>query len=258
VIPIRPIGYFFPQNEKGEILNPCHSKFISTQHQSFFDALVLLAKEQLGVEYHSCWLRGSLPRGLFQEGISDIDLFILVKTKNYFKSRSVHYHSNLQQQYPEIKNVDIVEYGYTPYLSIEYPQLAMVIKTQSLCIDGMAIDQEWPNYKIGKAMMLQSRWLETDLTKFLALIHYSSSELKAICKIILRTGFELVMEREMKYTNDLYICFASFSKYYPSLSKEMRKALNWYLNPVSNNKIARKTIEKLGNRLCQEVQSLLF
>ncbi|MCH2082925.1 MAG: nucleotidyltransferase domain-containing protein [Saprospiraceae bacterium] len=258
MIPIRPIGCFFPQDEKGNILNPCHSKFISAYYRSFFDAFILLAKERLGDNYHSCWLRGSLPRGLFQEGISDIDLFILVKTKKYFKSRQVHYHSNLQQQYPEIKNVDIIEYGYTSKLGVAYPQLAMVIKTQALCLDGIAIGHELPNYKIGKAMMLQSRWLEDDLTKFLALMDYSSSELKAICKIILRSGFELVMEREMKYTNDLYICYVSFSKYYPDLSKEMRKALFWYLNPVSKNEMAKKTIEKLGNCLCQELQSLLL
>lgn len=258
MIPIRPIGYFFPQDEKGNILNPCHSKFISTGCSSFLDALILLAKKRLGDSYHSCWLRGSLPRGLFQEGISDIDFFILVKTKNYFKTREVHYHSNLQQQYSEIKNVDIIEYGYTPHLSIEYPQLAMVIKTQALCIDGIAIGHELPNYKIGKAMMIQSRWLEEDLTKFLALKDYSSSKLRTICKIILRTGFELVMKREMKYTNDLYICYVSFSKYYPDLSQEMRKILFWYLNPSSKNEKAKGIIDKLGNRLCQELQSLLF
>ena len=56
-------------------------------------------------------------------------------------------------------------------------------------------------------------------------------------KRILRTGFELVMGREQKYTRDLYPCYESFIKYYPQKKDDMYKTLELAINPIDDSKI---------------------
>lgn len=54
-------------------------------------------------------------------------------------------------------------------------------------------------------------------------------------KVIIRSGFELVMEREQQYIPDFFLYYQTFSKYYPHQAAKMRQCLYYYLNPISSS-----------------------
>lgn len=76
---VRPIGGFFPISEERSILNPCKMSLIDQTWQSALeevrDAVVSNAKEAL----LSLYIRGSVPRGLAIDGVSDLDLICITK-----------------------------------------------------------------------------------------------------------------------------------------------------------------------------------
>jgi hypothetical protein len=135
--------------------------------------------------------------------------------------------------------------------------LGMIIKTQSLLLFGQDIAKQIRNYKAEESMMLNKHWLAKDLVSFLA-IEQADFELRncqEIMKLILRSGFELVMRRVGKYTPDLYICYRDFSKYYPQKSTEMRQVLDWFLNPISDKSLLNYFIDKFGKWLLKEIET---
>ena len=74
-------------------------------------------------------------------------------------------------------------------------------------------------------------------------------------KVIIRTGFELVMEMENQYTVDLYPCYKAFSKYYPEKENQMYRALELYLEPSDDVNFLRRFINEFGLWLITVVRS---
>jgi hypothetical protein len=68
----------------------------------------------------------------------------------------------------------------------------------------------------------------------------------------LRIGFELTMTREKKYTRDLYLCYETFSKYYPEYERKMYKVLNPSLNPSTSEKEIREKIFEISKFIEKE------
>ena len=79
-------------------------------------------------------------------------------------------------------------------------------------------------------------------------------DIQEIMKVLLRSGFEVVMEREGKYTNDLYCCYQAFAKYYPARQNTMRRVLFLYLNPPIYDAEFLPVILDLGQMLLEEIQ----
>ena len=78
---------------------------------------------------------------------------------------------------------------------------------------------------------------------------------KAIMKIIIRVGFELIIEKEQQFTPDLYLCYKTFSKYYPTKETQMRQALDYFLNPITDLKTLEIFINQFGNWLENQLQN---
>jgi hypothetical protein len=51
---------------------------------------------------------------------------------------------------------------------------------------------------------------------------------------IVRSGFEVTMDRSDRFTRDLYLCYEQFAKYYPERSKQMYQVLINCLNGEDN------------------------
>jgi len=131
------------------------------------------------------------------------------------------------------------------------PNLAMIIKTQSICLHGEDIGSKIPGYLPDVSMMLSHPWLAEDLADFNK--HKNDpikvrGPLKALLKTLIRSGFELVMPKIQQYTPDLYLCYRSFSDFYPKQEEGMQTALSAYLN-LEEVKIANldEMLNDLGN-----------
>ena len=66
-------------------------------------------------------------------------------------------------------------------------------------------------------------------------------------KTLIRSGFELVMERERRFATDLYPCWQAFGKYYPEKKASMKLAIEAYLDPHSGWARHSMEILELGN-----------
>ena len=78
------------------------------------------------------------------------------------------------------------------------------------------------------------------------------------CKILLRTGAELVMERSSQFTVDPYYCWKIFSQYYPRKADEMHQVLELFVNPKENDRETLSFLCHFGDWMVKEVEKELI
>jgi predicted nucleotidyltransferase len=219
----------------------------------------------------SIYVRGSVAKGEAIEGISDLDSFCIVKNgskllrdMSQIKDEFV---KELQSKYSYCTHVEI---STTQFLHIgkELPQrkrsvISELIKTQSLCVYGEDLAKDITPFKISD-MIGHSLYIEEEIKK---LPEYfldnkeKPDDLKGFCgwiaRRVVRSGFDLVMEREQLFTRDLYLCFESFSKYYPDKELQMRDILGLCLNPISDISAVNVYLDQICPWLMIEINDKL-
>lgn len=248
---IKPFGKFFPL-EKGYIINPTALDKIPSHWLSALAMVQQSYQEHLGQNLHSLWLRGSLPRGLAVDYIADIDVFALVCLPN-IRWQSTDFETDLNQNiqalFPFIKQVECMMSSFEKDFYTYNPRLSFILQTQSLCLHGIDIRVDLPNFQISSTMMLNKHWLSADIQELLEKRVFTKEDCKNVMKVVIRSGFELVMEREGQYTPDLYLCYQTFSKYYPEQEHSMRTCLHYFLNPVESSDKFKDFLKAFGNWL---------
>ena len=258
MIPIKKYGRFFNVDQAGFLINDTSLDHIQPKYKPLLTKIILVYQQELGDSLHSVYLRGTLARGLFIEGISDIDTFALIyqpgikwKEPDWAK----HHIENLRNEFNFCNDLEIMLSSFTPNLDESYPALANQIRLQSLCVYGHDISQELTAIRIGPALMSNFQWLEEDLAAFQ--VNRGESNTQQLMKTTIRTGFELVMERVQKFTPDLYLCYESFSQLYATNEPQMRLALTAYLNPTMELHQLDPIIHELIPFLLDEIDRLL-
>ncbi len=107
-------------------------------------------------------------------------------------------------------------------------------------------------------MMLNYRWLTSDFHEFLSKKEMPEEDFQSFLKVVIRTGYEIVMEKERKFTPDLYLCYKSFSSYFPKWEQSMKKVLFCYINPSHNRGEHHQAITELCKWLIEKVKTRLF
>ncbi len=236
---IQAIGDFFQMDKSGFLINPCLQAPFGHPWDAMLSEIQTFLRKKYPHHIHSIWLRGSVARGLGVAGQSDLDVFALIKEEGFHWGEMADL-AELQALLEPLGGKDFpLECQLESYSGRPEDlrsQIAMLIATQSVCLWGEDLRPMLGKYRPGKEMMLEYRWIAADVKEALEKIQKGEVlEKGAFCsqmKSIIRAGFELVMEREGRYTRDLYPAYQAFSKYYPRQESEMRKALFWYLNPT--------------------------
>jgi len=207
----------------------------------------------------SIYLRGSTARGLHINEFSDIDTFALVYRPN-LRWKQAPWQSTLQLElqntHSNLGEIEVMLNTYDKKLLENYPALAMQIKTQSLCLRGNDFAKKLPRFQPNESMMQYHQWLEADLDDFKAKKQINHSDCQQLMKGFLRTGFELVMIREGRFTADLYWCYRTFSKYYPHYEAEMYRVLHFYLNPSKEKDQLIPLMDSIGKWLVSQVKKM--
>ncbi|HRH30545.1 MAG TPA: nucleotidyltransferase domain-containing protein [Candidatus Paceibacterota bacterium] len=254
-IEIKPIGSYFELDAEGHVVNPTSLEKIQEEWKPLIEDIVAVYKKAYGEHLRQVYIRGSVAKGEAVKGVSDIDTFAYVdKTPEYLKENNTNreMRKHLEEKYDFVEEIEM---GAFPLSDIADDY---IILNQSVCVYGEPI--EIPKLKPGKEMSIHAAgfhnrfsWFE----KFLSKEDESDEEIKKGCvwlmKGLLRVGFELTMEREQKYTRDLYRCYETFAKYYPEKELEMREALNLALNPTSDKKEIKMVMDHLGQWLLSEI-----
>ena len=132
---------------------------------------------------------------------------------------------------------------------------------EAVCIYGDDLAEKLPGYNLRPHIAFQTKRFRDDLTLFLKEYgqepeHEKPDFIVWMMRRFLRLGMELVMEREGRYTRDLYLCHESFSNHYPEHQEEMYRALELAINPVVNTETLT-FVESFGGWLADEAQRAL-
>lgn len=245
-------------DEEGYLINPCREEHLPSSERPLLEAVIQIYREETRGNLHSVWIRGSLPRGLAVAGLSDLDTFALVHSDDWIHWKTPAWKpkrvAELKRSFDWTGDIELVINSCRKPLQIHNRRLAMLIATQSLCLYGENLVYQLPRFKPGPDLVLNARWLEEDVAAFLKNSSTTASDIRGLTKVILRAGFELVMEREAQYTPDLYWCYKAFAKWYPELSRSMYEVLDTFLNPASCDEECLRQIAGVGEWLIAELQ----
>lgn len=256
---IRPIGTFFQLDAAGYILNPCQKPPFGTYWDTMLAMICARLQESFPQSLHSIWLRGSVAWGNAVRGQADLDVFALLNEEGY-RWVELPDLQPLQKKLSPAKDflLDCQLESFKGKPTELRSPIAMLIATQSVCIWGEDIQAQLKKYRPGREVMLEYRWIAADVEDWLTKIRKNekleTAAFRALMKSIIRAGFELVMERDGRYTRDLYPCYQVYSQYYPEKESGMRQALYWYLNPIPDREVLRQYLLDFGRWLVGEVE----
>lgn len=244
---IEPHGDFFPQTAEGAIINTASRDKIPESVLPLIDDVIAVYQQRLAECLHSVYIRGSIVHGMSVKGFSDLDTFALVKPTEQqpfiwwcTPDWEAEAAQTLLAQHDDgwVTNID---FGYASWhedFIKRNPTLAVIIKTQSLCVVGTDVKPLLPNLRAGLEICRDYLFLENELALLSKMISgqipLEVSKAQAVVKRMIRVAFELVMEREQRYTTSLYHCYDCFGRYYPQQREAMRQLLEFYLNPSSD------------------------
>lgn len=254
---IRNIGSVLHTDEDGYIIKTASADKIQPKWRPAVDMIVEACKTNLGDVLHSVYVRGSVAKGEAIEGVSDVDMVVIVNVP--LDSVDTKWAGNLttgiENKYSFVSDVDFM-FGSVSALGRGHK---LILRTQAACLYGTDLSDELPPLKPGPDTIMHAKSLGTsmhEVTDFLA-VERSEEAIRKKCtwimKRIVRTGCELVMERSGKYARDLYPCYELFSQYYPEKQTEMYRALELAVNPSSDTEEIRKVLETLGEWMNTEI-----
>lgn len=251
-IEIEPKGSYFEIDKDGFLINPASLDKIQEKWKPVVSEIINAYKDHLGDHLKSVYLRGSVAKGQAVEYISDVDTFCFVDVPveeiDTLWEKSVR--NEIEKKFEFIEGV---EFGFRTFANAYSKGILL---NQAVCVYGESVAT--PKMKPDKQMMLHLPYLDERLGLVNAKIETANSEekIKSVCiwfmKDMLRSGFELTMERSNRYTRDLYPCYKGFSEYYPDREAQMREILHFALNPTVDKEIIRRIRDEFVPWLIEE------
>ncbi|KHF37988.1 hypothetical protein [Halalkalibacter okhensis] len=264
---IKNIGRFCTTDNNGYILNDASLKKINPEYLKIIEEVTKYYQTHLGLDLHSIYVRGSIPRGLGIKGVSDLDTIAITnKDSNDIDSKWVDKaEQELNQKYNFINGVEFSFYYIEDILKTNtFSIIPFMIKTHSICVYGEDLIVQLPNYKADKTLGNEH------LINLKNQIQQAKGDLDDnddiedildccgwIMKIIVRAGLALVIEKENQYTRDLFRAYRIFSEHYPEKQSEMKQALKYAINPVENPNEIIGFIDGMGNWMINESEKWL-
>lgn len=262
---IRPIGKLLATDAEGFLIDDCDRKKISSPWTNLVEELRQTCLDTWKNRLSGLYLRGSVPRGLAISGISDLDCIAILQgeiaTEDLDLAQTIAL--TLKKHHLFVKKIEIVLINSEEIQQINSPWAA-IIQTQSLCIEGENLKLKLPKYKPGIALVNHAFDWQSDLNRTLTFLQELSvnqinfaAQVKARCgwiaRRMVRTGFELIMEKDQSFTRDLYPCYERFSFYFPEQRLLMRKALELAIEPSDNRAGLLVFLRQFGRWLVEQV-----
>lgn len=243
----------FPIDKNGCVINEASDSEVQEQYKPAIQELLAISKIRLEENFRSFYVRGSVSVGRAIPDISDLDVVIFVNKEiqadyiAWFSDQA----KQLEKKYFFITFVDITVITLERLLnSIEYSNLKIYLKTQSFCVEGEEMLHFLPEVIPGRslAISMYGQNLINELNNLRSVIngevirkyHDEEKPLEFWCiwimRVLLRSGLGLVMISKPVYSQDLKTCAEVFCEKYPQYSKDIQKALEYAINPVSDKK----------------------
>jgi hypothetical protein len=259
---IQPIGRSQPVDSQGFIVNTCSADLIKEPWSRLVSDFLAQCQDELGASLHSLQLRGSVPRGLAVEGLSDLDVFCI--TDGRLPQASVwidRMARRLQALHPFCRGLDLSVWPLCDLVGLPSGHPArFLLKTQGLCIWGPDATADWAPIPLEHASIAM-RALPSALERMRGAIAQNTPADEALmvarcrwlAKKVIRAGFELVAPLERAYTRDLYPCWQGFARHHRALTTPMEEVLLLAIRPTARTRSLTKVLE-VGERVLLEAR----
>jgi hypothetical protein len=239
----RRFGRFLAADKFGYVQPDVALERIDRKWRPLVDVVARALMQRGGVR--SVYVRGSIPRGLSIEHVSDADFIYFSEID--FDQLDRDLEDVVKAEFPFVSEVSLFRLGRAQLDKIHHPQrrpyFHMLIKTQSVLLAGDDVAKLIEPFRIAPEMISHVFALENEFVKsqqwLLTLPASRPNEQKKtdersvrrwISKRIVRSGFEVTMNRTEHFTRDLYLCYEQFSMFYPEHAKQMYQVLVNCLN----------------------------
>lgn len=261
---LRKIGGFHKTDPEGFLINESSLSLVRPPWREAVEEAKNSYLANMAGQIHSIYLRGNIARGLAVDGVSDVDTFAVTFEEVRSEDLSWVYGTkrDLKARHPFVTDFEfhvlplqavLKSYGYLSY--------RFIIKNLSVCLYGEDLALRLPRYKPSLSIAWAFHGNIGELIdKTLKKVQETEEpeRIRGLCtramKRIVRTGFSMVMEEEKVYTRDLYFCYEVFSKHYPQKESEMRKALEWAIQPPDDKNALLAFLKDFGSWVSGEAR----
>ncbi|WP_077303161.1 nucleotidyltransferase [Virgibacillus pantothenticus] len=264
---VKNIGLFFPTDHEGYLLNESSLIKVQPAFLKIIEKVTAYYKYNLWEQLHSVYIRGSIPRGLAIYGVSDLDT-IAISTRDTSELNLQWVNRAEQELTKEFHCVSDIEFSFYHLKEVmetsTFSLIPFMLKTHSICVYGEDLSSHLPKYKADKTLGNEH------LVNLEDQIKQAKEDLKDntdvadildccgwIMKIIVRAGLALVIEKENKYTRDLFPAYKLFSTYYPEKELQMKQALAYAIDPVENANEIVDFLDGIGTWMIREAEKWL-
>lgn len=181
----------------------------------------------------SVYLRGSIARGLAIENVSDADFIYLSDTD--YELADVELEQAVEARFAFVKGLELSRLDRATFDKIRPPQrrpyFHMLLKTQCLFLAGDDVARNIAPFRIGLDMVSHVFSLQSEFVRLPRLLEEGrksgagQSMRRWFSRRIVRSGFEVTMDRTNRFTRDLYLCYEQFAGFYPDRSAQMYRVL---------------------------------
>ncbi len=232
----RRVGRFLAVDELGYVQPDVAIDRIGSNWKLLVEFVTRRLIERHGVR--SVYIRGSIPRGLAIEYVSDADFIYF--SESDFDAADAELEQAAKAAFSFLNGLELSRLGRVQFDKVHHPQqrpyFHMLLKTQCLFLSGDDVARDIAPFKIGPDMVSHVFSLANEFSKISRGLERGQDKNAArsaqqwISKRIVRSGFEVTMDRSDRFTRDLYLCYEQFEQFYPDRSGQMYQVLVNCLN----------------------------
>lgn len=263
---IKKLGRYLEVDMDGFLIPDVSKQHIPENWQRLIDEIITFVENNAVDSLVSLYLRGSVPRGLAVDHISDLDLIFITKDFEEESSPEIMAFKNeLLVRYPFCIGIEwsmepLPDLAAKPPLS-EDRHLANLLKTQSLHLWGQDIAKDFPKVKPGIDMVTHAFRFEKEWREFPKRITSAPDQEKVtrLCrwmgKRILRTAFELVALDRPVFTRDMYLCYETTAEKYPEIGQGLYAVLALSLRHEPTADQVLKTFTPVAEFIIEKIKA---
>jgi hypothetical protein len=248
-----PIGRLLPRDAQGHLLSDAHADRIPTQLQPLTGLLVGLFQDEFGDDLHSVYARGSIVRGHYRPGFSDILTWAVRRDGPPEFVVLDHLEGIISAQFDELAGVEMAHVSLEG-LQRANPFTRMLLSTQSACLHGASVLSDLGRFRAGPDTWHACLRIRAIVDDLLANGSDAPGEDMAwLCTQVVRAGLECHAAEHGQYTRDLYPCYAMFSAFHPEHAALMWEVFCRAVDPIDD----ARALKRLARQIRDELVPLL-
>lgn len=244
IVAIKECGTYLDVTPDGTIVKHASPATIQHSWKPAIDDVVAAYLTHFGAAIHSLYVRGSVAQARATDTLSDLDVVVIFvddPPETWLTTRwTVDLNATLVRRYPFVYKLDAWDAALSEVSRLR--SLRIALQTQTVCVYGADLATELGALGVGKDAFWECLSIQERLVQCVADLETGKHvEIASCCrwimKHIVRAGFELVMERERRYTHDLYPSYKAFVRHYPHKQAEMLRSLELAVQPTDDKQL---------------------